>query len=662
MLRQKARARKHSLQTLIFITATVAVLLLMPQSILVPDDNAVPAAHNLLSLRGMPLGSRLGSTGDPTPSREPTLVGADALPSAQSPSEWVDITAGLLGQPPSRANASAAWDAADGEYLLFGGESSSKVVLGDTWAFKAGSWIQVNTTPSPPARFGAGLAYDPLGPYVVLFGGNNSTGTINDTWAFHVGKWTRLTPSNPPRGRSFPAMQYDPAAGEVIMFGGYIQNNQQSRATWGFDGNWSPPWAGGPGAPPARVGGSMVYDAAPPTQLLMFGGWDPETPHRILLNDTWVFNWSGPPITGSGNWMNFSKIAAPPARYDSAVVFDSSEQKVVLFGGVNVTGVVLRDVWLWNSSHWAQASFPTLPSGRFGAAVAPSPDPGAFPNTTSVPILLFSGSTGNGILANDDWYFGALSVSALPPRATPPVLDQSFKGHVSVFKFGGNSSFYSYAWNHLPAGCSTANTSSISCSPSIPSTYPVSVIVTDASGQSATSLSSNWTVNPLPTIQAFTIAPSPSVVSQQVNVSVTVAGGTGPFAYQFTGLPPGCPTQSKAVLNCYPQAVGTYNVHVVATDSDNRSANGSTFLTVKAATTSTPAIWPYLVEGLIIGASAIVVVAVVRKTLRTRTPRPPREAGLETPGTAGAHGPSDDQPHTEIGSDTSERPQPPPEP
>lgn len=51
---------------------------------------------------------------------------------------------------------------------------------------------------------------------------------------------------------------------------------------------------------------------------------------------------------------------------------------------------------------------------------------------------------------------------------------------------GGGSGGYGYAWNGLPAGCSSVSAASISCSPSTGGTYAISVSVTDSNGFTVT--------------------------------------------------------------------------------------------------------------------------------------------------------------------------------
>ncbi|MCI4345933.1 MAG: hypothetical protein L3K07_04190 [Thermoplasmata archaeon] len=558
----------------------------------------------------------------PPPSRPVGLGGSVAgAPAASSAPQWVNVTPGIPVQPPARANASGSWDPTDGEYLLFGGEVNGQV-LGDTWVFRGGQWATVHSTFNPAPRYGAGLAFDPVDNYTVLFGGSNSTSrptsTVNDTWSFAQGQWTRLTPTTPPRGRTFPSMAFDPLAGRVIMFGGLFALNQ-SASTWGYvSGNWSSLVAGGPGEPPDRFGGSMAFDASA-GHLIMFGGLDPQTKIPITLNDTWSFAWSGPVVGGTGTWTNLNLTLAPSTRYDAAMAYDASESAIVLFGGATLTGVPLGDTWLWSPTGWSKLSFNVgtqSPTVRYGSALAPSPSPGASPNSVSPPLLLFSGLGRGSQLAEDTWFFGSLSLAALPPRIDRPGLDVGTRGTVSELAFGGATP-YTYSWNLLPPGCPAPNRVSFTCTPSVANTYQISATVKDALGASMTSTATPWVVNAPPSVAAFTMLPSPAVVSQRVSVNVTVAGGTGPFSFRFAGLPPGCASQNSTGFSCFPQATGSFSVIVNITDADNLSSSAHTTLTVAAPVTPGIAAWQYAVEGSLLLGLLVLVVVVLRKKLRS---------------------------------------------
>src|SRR5207248_5507948 len=92
-------------------------------------------------------------------------------------------------QPPWVYAGSAAFDPNLKAVVLFGGGSGGidqnttwEWIQNPTWEGTGFSWKQVVTTKSPPAREGAGMAYDPTLGHVIIFGGQNSEVPLGDTW------------------------------------------------------------------------------------------------------------------------------------------------------------------------------------------------------------------------------------------------------------------------------------------------------------------------------------------------------------------------------------------------------------------------------------------------------------------------------------------------
>ena len=77
--------------------------------------------------------------------------------------------------------ASAAFDPNLNGVVLFGGGSRG-VDQNTSWLWSRSNWKQLQTSQSPPAREGAGMAFDePLG-HAIVFGGQDATSFFNDTW------------------------------------------------------------------------------------------------------------------------------------------------------------------------------------------------------------------------------------------------------------------------------------------------------------------------------------------------------------------------------------------------------------------------------------------------------------------------------------------------
>ncbi|MDE1838002.1 MAG: beta-propeller fold lactonase family protein, partial [Euryarchaeota archaeon] len=164
-------------------------------------------------------------------------------------------------------------------------------------------------------------------------------------------------------------------------------------------------------------------------------------------------------------------------------------------------------------------------------------------------------------------------------------------GQSTVFtaSVSGGTSPYSFSYSGLPTGCSSQNLAALPCTPSTPGTYTALVTVTDSAGRSATS-------NPgatlqvsapagYPTITSFSASPAKVSAGSTTTFSVQVSGGTTPYSYAYSSLPPGCSTQNTASLSCTPTTSGNYSVMVTVTDGSSHSVSSTTPLQVTGGTT-----------------------------------------------------------------------------
>jgi hypothetical protein len=116
--------------------------------------------------------------------------------------EWTDLTGHSQTVPPPFVDGSVTYDSDSGQVILFGGYtvygSCPECASNETWAYSGGQWTQVVSNATPPARFTAGITFDPTVSEVLLLGGQ---GSINpryfeaDMWALTTGGWTELMPS-----------------------------------------------------------------------------------------------------------------------------------------------------------------------------------------------------------------------------------------------------------------------------------------------------------------------------------------------------------------------------------------------------------------------------------------------------------------------------------
>jgi hypothetical protein len=125
------------------------------------------------------------------------------------------------------------YDTARKQMVMFGGAGvppAAKepiVVFGDTWVLSGGAWRQLdNPSPSPPARYAHGAAYDSKRNVVIIYGGAQMTSDrqtvhLTDMWQWDGSHWTEITLTGPTPGKRYsPAMAFDASRGRIVLHGG----------------------------------------------------------------------------------------------------------------------------------------------------------------------------------------------------------------------------------------------------------------------------------------------------------------------------------------------------------------------------------------------------------------------------------------------------------
>ncbi len=201
-----------------------------------------------------------------------------------------------------------------------------------------------------------------------------------------------------------------------------------------------------------------------------------------------------------------------------------------------------------------------------------------------------------------------LSISSF--TASPSALDVGQVTTISVKTSGGTSPIL-YGYPGWPSICAPSNSSSFSCAALFPGYYTVNATVTDATLATAKA-TTTITVNPLLTftatvstsivsISGTSLACFPNACPTSAYVNVSASGGAGPFAYSYSGLPPGCSSSNTSSLLCTPNSSsltycvpvlgypcwGWYNITVTVTDS--AGAVATTLVPLFLTVTSEPA-------------------------------------------------------------------------
>jgi len=279
--------------------------------------------------------------------------------------QWYELS--VAGGPRPRFGGSMVYDASDGCLVLFGGKlsgenstTSPKQFLNDTWIFNATGWHQLHPAHAPSPRGEFAMAYDAADSEVVLFGGGIGTlltpwVVYSDTWTFHAGKWTNITSTagTPPPARVGAGVAYDAADGYVLLVDG--ARNGESGVNpcaftfpdqWAFSGgHWTELTRSSP-APPAGAG-SVWFDTATATtyyyeeeeNLTSDGG-----NCSAVVGDVWSY--------AAGVWRLLAPGSAPGApqpRFLATVVDDAFDHLEILFGGQqSLNGTFYNDTWAFD--------------------------------------------------------------------------------------------------------------------------------------------------------------------------------------------------------------------------------------------------------------------------------------------------------------------------
>jgi len=299
-----------------------------------------------------------------------------------------------------------------------------KVACGVNTSFEALLPILKGGKTHPTGRGEQGAAYDVCNARIVLFGGNDfqpeqcaSFGPKRfqgDTWIYSVEheNWARLEPANAPSARGRQDMVFDASRKQVLLFGGRFRPESQSSGAytlyndlWAFDVNtdtWSEVNATGD-VPSPRINSAMVYDTKS-DKVLLFGGSTSTSGLTFAPQaDTYVYD----PETQV--WTRLSTDVAPPARLFHRMIVDTSHDRILLYAGGDENawlGPFYNDLWAFSMSGgtWQQLWQWDGPGT--------GPDARIYPAFVDDPargrVVMFAGhddtSVGN---RNDVWSFDA---------------------------------------------------------------------------------------------------------------------------------------------------------------------------------------------------------------------------------------------------------------
>lgn len=416
----------------------VTLLFLVPSLPSVPGAGLTPAPPS--PARGAPL-----EAGDLELAAARASLAGGAGPTAQSgggiAANWTEVL------PGATAGGLAAYDAADGYVLAWGG------LLGapghPTWVYSRGNWTQPNISYHPPVYTGSSIAYDAADREVIWFGGQYTSTSylsngsavrtpayVNQTWAYRAGAWTNLTPnlSVAPSPRAGASMTYDARDGYLLLFGGLggcrVCYGGFLNDTWEFShGAWRQVPASG-SSPSPREDAALAYDSAA-SEVVLFGGsgnWYPGPRH---LNDTWTYV--------NGSWTPLSIRGPPGTKLDPRMAGVPGSGAFLLVGGS-----LLNSTRLWNftGTAWRIVGTALSPGLYDVGSMVDDPVVGGLLLTAPSPWAFLSGA------------WSDIGLHPVPLRspydyATPPLAYDARGGYVVYFRLNETWIFDNGNWTDI---------------------------------------------------------------------------------------------------------------------------------------------------------------------------------------------------------------------
>lgn len=276
--------------------------------------------------------------------------------------QWINlIPNGAPGSPSPRHAGVGVYDQANNRLIIFSGCAGyCYPKVNDTWVLTHANglggtpqWIQLSPSGvQPVGRNNARAVYDPVSNRMMLFAGQDGSGgggaTYNDTWVLTnanglggTPQWIQLFSNLPVPGQYMATAVYDSANNRMTVFGGTTyQTDQYSNAVWvlsnanGLGG--TPQWTnlvpeGASGSPTARTASTAVYDSTT-NRMIIFGG---QRRDGISMNDVWTLsNANG--IGGVAVWTRENVSNDPPhGRHSTISGYNPSSNRLIIFGGAS---------------------------------------------------------------------------------------------------------------------------------------------------------------------------------------------------------------------------------------------------------------------------------------------------------------------------------------
>lgn len=291
-----------------------------------------------------------------------------------------------ISSPKPRHLEEIAYDRKNNVLHMFGGAE----LHAQTWSEPSdlfqysNAWKQY-TTDGPLGRRGHALVYDEASRNLLMFGGvaqmkSGSDTVLFDMWRWANGKWSTINSKCPVKE---PRAVYDPNAKRVLVYGDASDPlhptnsyDKQKFELWEFkDGKWKRFSDKGPTA------GMFPLAYNTKDKSLSILQWSESN----LVLWEWKKN--------AWHTREFSS-GFPPFRSKYAFSYSSTDNALLVFGGVDSKRELLGDFWKFDGKRWTQIQSNSIPSPRASLRLLDAGD----------RMMLYGGSTKSG-LTNELWEF-----------------------------------------------------------------------------------------------------------------------------------------------------------------------------------------------------------------------------------------------------------------
>lgn len=362
--------------------------------------------------------------------------------------------------------------------------------------------------------------------------------------AVRAQQWSILVPSTGTFGnlpRFGHSAVYNPTSNDMVVFGGVLtssafgpQPNPNGAAFANLNDVWvlsyanglggTPNWTnlianGASGSPVARHWQAVVYDQTN-NRMIVFGGCSVAC--LPALNDVWVLvNADG--STGSPSWEQLSPTGGPPSpRVAPAAVYDPGTNSMIIFGGQDGSGnggSTFSDTWVLSNAN-GMGGTPTWT--QLSPTGGPPPGQNApsavYDSTNNIMIVMGGGAQGTGAATNAVWALSHANGQGGTPTWTNLVAEGA-TGSPPARTL--HTAIYNPSTNRMAifGGVTSPSTS-----------FNDTWVLSNANGLSGTPA---WTqLNPPPELPAQ--RDSHSAVYDDTNDRMIVFGGAGPEGYFYS--------------------------------------------------------------------------------------------------------------------------------